>query len=411
MATHPTEHVPEISRVDLVRALHAGNITLVDVLPSESFAAVHIPGSINLPLVDLPDRARQTLPDQNAAIVTYCGGPSCPKGAQAVRELTQLGYTNVSHYRGGLEEWLEFEPQKLSVTIPVVPPGEIAPAATRAAPRTFARLSAPREISIRFVDALADRSISQLFVSWIEIVLGGGLVYWLLGWVTHPALLTSGGAVDQGLRGLLTAIYFSAVTATSVGYGDIVPTGIARALAILEAIGGLILFGCVVSKFVSRRQEQLIGEIHHIAFEDRLGRVRTNLLLVRTELQATARLCAGQDIAPPEAVARVESAAMVFVGELRAVHDLLYRPQETPEEPVLEAILAGLASVFREFNELLLCVEARSTPRPPALATSVMAMSRLAREICGDCVPRQFAPALRSWMDQIQRLARQIEKI
>jgi hypothetical protein len=40
-----------------------------------------------------------------------------------------------------------------------------------------------------------------------------------------------------------------------------------------------------------------------------------------------------------------------------------------------------------------------------------MAMSRLAREICGDCVPRQFAPALRSWMDQIQRLARQIEKI
>jgi hypothetical protein len=38
---------------------------------------------------------------------------------------------------------------------------------------------------------------------------------------------------------------------------------------------------------------------------------------------------------------------MVFVGELHAVHDLLYRPQDTPEEAVLEAILAGLASVFR----------------------------------------------------------------
>jgi rhodanese-related sulfurtransferase len=408
-ATHPTEHVPEISRADLVRALRAGSITLIDVLPPESFAAVHIPGAINLPLVDLLDRAREALPDQNAAIITYCGGPSCPKGAQAARELHQIGYTNVSHYRGGLEEWLEFEPQKVTVTTRAVAPAAIAPGSLRRG--TFAGVLAPRELSIRFVDALADRSISQLFVLWVEIVLGGGVVYWLLGWLTHGALMTNGAAVDPGPHGLLTAIYFSAVTATSVGYGDIVPTGVARALAILEAIGGLILFGCVVSKFVSRRQEQLIGEIHHIAFEDRLGRVRTNLLLVRTELQATARLCAGQDIAPPEAVGRVESAAMVLVGELRAVHDLLYRPQETPEEPVLEAILAGLASVFREFNELLLCVASRSAPRPPALATSVMAMSRLAREICGDCVPRQFAPALRSWMDQIQRLARQIEQI
>ena len=32
-ATHPTEHVPEISRADLVRALRAGSITLIDVLP------------------------------------------------------------------------------------------------------------------------------------------------------------------------------------------------------------------------------------------------------------------------------------------------------------------------------------------------------------------------------------------
>ncbi|HEY2150168.1 MAG TPA: rhodanese-like domain-containing protein [Vicinamibacterales bacterium] len=411
VATHPTEHVPEISRDDLVRALRAGGITLVDVLPPESFAAVHIPGAINLPLVDLLDRARQTLPDQNAAIVTYCGGPTCPKGAQAVRELNQMGYTNVSHYRGGLEEWLEYEPQKVTVTTRAVTTGGIAERAAPPARIPFAGRLAARELSIRFVDALADRSISQLFVLWIEIVLGGGVAYWLLGWLTDTALMTNGAAVDHGARGLLTAIYFSAVTATSVGYGDIVPAGVARILAILEAIGGLILFGCVVSKFVSRRQEQLIGEIHHIAFEDRLGRVRTNLLLVRTELQATARLCAGQSVAPPEAVARAESAAMVFVGELRAVHDLLYRPQETPEEPVLEAILAGLASVFREFNELLLCVEARSAPRPPALATSVAAMSRLAREICGDCVPRQFAPALRSWMDQIQRLARQIEQI
>src|SRR5581483_9114419 len=137
-----------------------------------------------------------------------------------------------------------------------------------------------------------------------------------------------------GPGGLLSAIYFSAVTATSIGYGDIVPHGIARALAIGEGAAGLILFGCVVSKFVSRRQEELLAETHRIAFEDRLGRVRTNLHLVRTEVQETARLCEGRDVPPPQALSRVESAAMIFVGELHAVHDLLYRPQETPDEAV-----------------------------------------------------------------------------
>src|SRR5262249_12789369 len=152
------------------------------------------------------------------------------------------------------------------------------------------------------------------------------------------ALETGGGKVGADAWGLLSALYFSAVTATSVGYGDIVPVGGARLLAIAESIAGLVIFGCVISKFVSRRQEEVIGEIHSIGLEDRLGRVRTNLHLVRTEVQATARLCEGHDMAPPVAVARVESIAMVFVGELHAVHDLLYRPQRTPDEPVLEAI-------------------------------------------------------------------------
>src|SRR6266852_1804952 len=321
---------------------------------------------------------------------------------QAVGLLRELGYTSVSHYPGGLTEWFEHDSSR----------GAIRDAAPRtSAPRTFApRTVASRTISMGFIDALADRSVGSLFRLWIEIVAVFAVVYWLLDWFTPPALLSGGGPLAADAGGFLSALYFSAVTATSVGYGDIVPTGPARAFAIVESAAGLILFGCVVSKFVSRRQEQLIGEIHRIAFEDRLGRVRTDRDLVRTEVQATARMCEGHEMPPRAAAARAESTAMVFVGELRAVHDLLYRPQDTPDEAVLEAILAGLASVFREFNELLTCVQAQRAERPPALAASLKTMSRLAREICGDCVPREFAPALRSWMDQIQRMAGELER-
>jgi hypothetical protein len=284
---------------------------------------------------------------------------------------------------------------------------DAAPRATNGAPRILhSALRIP--ISQRFIDALADQSVSGLFRWWIEIVAIGGVAFWALDWLPAHALQSSAGAIRPDVSGFLSALYFSAVTATSVGYGDIVPIGFARVLAIAESVAGLIIFGCVISKFVSRRQEQVIGEIHRIAFEDRLGRVRTNLHLVRTEVQATSRLCDGHDIAPATVVARVESIAMIFVGELHAVHDVPYRPQQTPDEPVLEAILASLASVFQEFNELVRCVEVQRAARPAALHADLTAMSRLAGEICGDCVPRQYAPALRRWMDQTQRVAGEI---
>jgi hypothetical protein len=269
----------------------------------------------------------------------------------------------------------------------------------------------PSDAVSGFFDRLAGQSVGRLMRLWLEIVVVSGVVYWLLDLAIPGVLMQAGEQVPRGVSGFMSAIYFSAVTATSVGYGDIVPTGIARVIAIAEGMAGLILFGCVVSKFVSRRQEELVAETHRIAFEDRLGRVRTNLHLVRTELQETARLCAGRAVPPPQAVARVESATMIFVGELRAVHDLLYRPQQSPDESVLEAILAGLTSVFREFVDLLTCAQITGRSRSQALTTSLTTMTRLAREICGDCVPREFAPALKTWMDQIQRMADEVEQI
>jgi len=68
--------VSETSREELIRALRMGRITLVDVLSPESFAAMHIPGAINLPVVDIARRAGDVLPDRRAPIVAYCGGPA-----------------------------------------------------------------------------------------------------------------------------------------------------------------------------------------------------------------------------------------------------------------------------------------------------------------------------------------------
>jgi rhodanese-related sulfurtransferase len=75
-ASSASDHVSAISRDEVIAGLRTGGITLVDVLSPESFAARHIPGAINLPVVDIARRAAEVLPDKHARIVTYCGGPT-----------------------------------------------------------------------------------------------------------------------------------------------------------------------------------------------------------------------------------------------------------------------------------------------------------------------------------------------
>jgi rhodanese-related sulfurtransferase len=68
--------VPQISRGELVARLHDPSLTIVDVLPRESWKARHIPGALSLPLAEIPERAAAVLPDRNADIAVYCASPT-----------------------------------------------------------------------------------------------------------------------------------------------------------------------------------------------------------------------------------------------------------------------------------------------------------------------------------------------
>lgn len=241
------------------------------------------------------------------------------------------------------------------------------------------------------------------------MVVGFGLFYWVASALFHGGLLEQGQAVSPRFHGLLTSLYFSFVTALSIGYGDVVPSGWARAFAIAEGAGGLLTFGLVISKLVSKRQEEVIDETHRITFEDRLGRVRTNLHLVLSDLQMIAASCSGANERPDRVAFRLESAVAIFDGELRAVHDLLYRPQVPPEEEILESILANLAANMQELSDLLLCLPVEHH-LSHNLRRNLRSVHRLASEICGECVPRTYAPDLKDWMDRIQEQSRRLER-
>jgi hypothetical protein len=330
-------------------------------------------------------------------------------GGEAVRHLLELGYSNVRDYRGGIAEWKENDGPVVAGS--VAPAAEVGSQLEVAAP--IAEITRPNGDVRRhhwgnaLLDLIDRRSTGSLFLIWLAMIVACGTLYWLLTIVDRHGLIEEGAPISTGIRGWLTALYFSFVTATSVGYGDVLPRGLARLLAVVEAVSGLLIFGAVVAKFVSRRQDELMREIHRVTFEERLDRVQTNLHLVISELQSIATLCDDPDARLDRMGSRYESAVLVFAGELRAIHQLLYQPRNAAPEPILEAILVSLASALGTLIELIACTPG-GFARSAALDGALTTISELAQDICAECVPQVYAPALTVWMDRIQLTARKV---
>jgi potassium channel LctB len=304
-----------------------------------------------------------------------------------VRLLRGLGYQNVRHYPGGIAEWRE---RGL--------PLEGASAAGRSTG------SGPAAWLARALMRLADRSFAWLLGAWLSVTLGSGLLFWLLSLLGVPVMRSGDAVVDGGWTGILTSLYFSFVTATSVGFGDVVPIGVGRVIAVLEAAAGLLVFGCVVSKLVSARQEELTEDIHRVTFEDRLSRVRTSLHLAVSELRALATEADGSTSGD---ATRLEAVVLLLAGELRAVHDLLNRPRIAPDVEVVEAILAVMAAALEALAELVrACPD--TTRDMPLLSRELATVRRLAGEICGECVPADHPPQLDPWLDRIHAVSSQL---
>ena len=95
-----------ITRNELLNAIEAGTVTVVDALPAGYYDQQHLPGAINLVEADVDQQAHFLLPDKEASIVTYCSNPACGNSQAVANRLVKLGYTNVRKYPDGIEDWV-----------------------------------------------------------------------------------------------------------------------------------------------------------------------------------------------------------------------------------------------------------------------------------------------------------------
>lgn len=99
---HDRSLLQPISAPELIQRLIEGNILLLDVRPTEEFAAGHLPDALSIPIAELKTRLVD-LP-QEREIVAYCRGPYCVFADEAVSLLRDHGY-HVRRFEQGLPDW------------------------------------------------------------------------------------------------------------------------------------------------------------------------------------------------------------------------------------------------------------------------------------------------------------------
>jgi len=116
------------------------------------------------------------------------------------------------------------------------------------------RLSLKRLIS-KFVDitcGYGEKPMNVIFFSW-AVILISAVCFFLFGVSEQGDLLKwNSTSENSSISNLLTCLYYSVVTFTTLGYGDIVPIGISRFFAALEAFIGSFTLALFVVVFVKK---------------------------------------------------------------------------------------------------------------------------------------------------------------
>lgn len=96
-----------IDRATLLQRLQDTPLYLVEALPWRYYASGHLPGALHLPHDEVEQRAPTLLPDRSRPVVVYCANVQCQNSHQAAHRLRALGYTHVSVYAGGKQDWTD----------------------------------------------------------------------------------------------------------------------------------------------------------------------------------------------------------------------------------------------------------------------------------------------------------------
>jgi potassium channel LctB len=94
----------------------------------------------------------------------------------------------------------------------------------------------------------------KLFYVLVATTVGFACLYYLLS-IQEPVLIINDPTGEPAEQTFANFLYFSGVTMLSIGYGDLVPIGVARFFSIIQASIGLLLPAAYFMKGFSAAQQ------------------------------------------------------------------------------------------------------------------------------------------------------------
>jgi hypothetical protein len=127
-------------------------------------------------------------------------------------------------------------------------------------------------------------SLLQVIGIWLIGIILFGTLYFALIFINQP-LTYHNEPLTKNVNGLGNSLYFSFITAMTIGYNDITPTGYSRLAVVLEAIFSVALFGIFIAKIVAVRQEELQQEVEELSFEESTNSAISELYIFRSDIK------------------------------------------------------------------------------------------------------------------------------
>lgn len=270
-------------------------------------------------------------------------------------------------------------------------------------------LSKKRLFSLERVD------FYQILLTWFFLIFMLGIVYYLFSGKLGANLVST--ITGEPIAKMTDAIYFSFITATSTGFGDIIPVGFFKIIAIIEVTLGLLLLAVVTSKLVSIKQDIILEELYEMSFIEKINRLRSSLLLFR---QHAGRIATHVDAGTVDK--REIYDLYVYLHSMETVLEEML-PLVNPEEkhmfskvidPMDSELL--LNSILQSFERLLELVAALSKSslqwkRPVTIAT-IKRCASLNRQLFSKVIVSQKKmPGINETLADNERIVKEIEKL
>lgn len=208
-------------------------------------------------------------------------------------------------------------------------------------------------VSLSLGERLARVSALRICAAIGGVTLLSATAYWFLTALGHGLLPTTGSQqVSFG-----DCLYFSFVTISTLGYGDLRPVGISRIIAGGEVIFGVLTFALVVSKLASARDSTMLRLLYSSDQQRRLREfaetINSRVMRLAADVNGNARVSIVR-----EHTKDLRHTLHILIRYLRYqenMRDLLNLPSSRQVTFMFDALFAavtalgGLANVARKY--------------------------------------------------------------